>query len=151
MQTVANVNYAKFLDTNLLNQDKRTEHLRQIGLVTDALVLLEDKTVNEMVKIYQSSVGKKLAVGDIARTFGISPTKRIDTFNKFDRILIKILIALAKDPALLIIDNPINQLDLEQYRSMMMKLQAISSSTGIGVVLTLSNLDLIDHFPGRSF
>ena len=145
------VNYAKFLDYNLLSENKDAKLKRHVGLVSERLLLIEEKSISENLKFYKSSIGSKVDMTPILKELGLLNSKKVSEYNDHKKILIKIAVLLAKNPDLLIIDNPQNQLDIGEYKNMMSSLQNIASSTGVGVLVILSNMDIVNLFPGRSF
>lgn len=150
-EKIPQVNYAKFLEHNLLSDKLNAALKKKVGIVSSDLVLLKNKTISENLQFYQSAVGVKNVMNETLNELGLLASKRVSSYDLYKQTLIQIAVALAKKPELLVINNPNNQLKIDEYTYMMNKLQSIASRSGVGVLVILSNIDLVNLFPGRSF
>jgi len=65
------------------------------------------------------------------------------------KYLLRIIISLAKQPALIIVENPYSQLDESIYQSTMDIFYKMITNKGITFISSYSNEHILSRFPGR--
>jgi ABC-2 type transport system ATP-binding protein len=131
--------------------DRSIEIRRRIGFVTEDKELYPYMTVEEMIRFTRSFFPKWRddLVPRYLKLFDLPPKKNIPDLSKGMRSKLMLLLAIAHDAELLILDEPTDGLDPAATEDVLRELMAIAASSGTTMFFSshqLSEVELIaDH------
>jgi ABC-2 type transport system ATP-binding protein len=142
---------ARLFGVPVLNADSAIEIRRRIGFVTEDKELYPYMTVEEIIRFTRSFFPKwrdDLA-GRYLKLFDLPPRKKIPDLSKGMRSKLMLLLAIARDTELLILDEPTDGLDPAATEDVLRELMAIAASAGTTMFFSshqLAEVELIaDH------
>lgn len=141
-------------DTTISSLDRSSlaNHRKSIAFVSDDLTLVDSETVEESISSYLASINSisdKSQIDFLLSKFGISRSTRNSSLSDLDQFLVKVVIGLAKKPAIIILENPLTQISDSEYSKVMDSIYDLILEQSITCIVTLSNLALVDYYPGR--
>jgi len=124
---------------------------RRIAYINQDLRLLTEATVQENIDFYLSSINANASsnLSWLMKEFKLNSSVAVSKLSDMERYKLRLIIGLAKEPDILILDNPYAQLEVQAYESVMNKVYQLLMEKGITCISILSNSDLISSFPGR--
>lgn len=131
--------------------DRSIQIRRRIGFVTEEKELYPYMTVEEMIRFTRSFFPKWRddLVTRYLHLFDLPPKKKIPDLSKGMRSKLMLLLAIAHDAELLILDEPTDGLDPAATEDVLRELMAIAASSGTTMFFSshqLSEVELIaDH------
>jgi len=142
------------VDNKIITQLSQTESLfnkRKIAYVSDELALLSSESIQANINLYLKSIEYKgsAIVQSLFSEFNIDASKRIQDLNDLEVYVVRLAIGLAKDPELLILNNPYAQIAQENYHKLMSFLYDLLLERDLTCLCCLSAKYLSDKYPGR--
>ncbi len=134
-----------------LNQNEALFNKRKIAYVSDELALLTSESIQTNVDLYLKSIDHKGSpvVKTLFSEFNISTSKIIQNLTDLEVYVVRLAIGLAKDPELLILNNPYAQIAPENYHKLMSFLYDMLLERDLTCLCCLSAKYLSDKYPGR--
>ncbi len=135
-----------------LNTKNLAQLRRQIAYISDDLYLSEVVSVQTNIDIYAKSIG--LASPPTFINAWMQNTKLrqediVEELNTIQKHQLRIIIGLAKNPKLVILANPISQIDNSVYLKSMEGFYSMMMEKGLTLITSYSNAQLMSQFPGR--
>lgn len=133
-------------DLVILSEYQKTEYRRKdVGFVFQFYNLIPNLTAKENVELAVEITGSQLDAGDVLTSVGLK--KRIDNFpaqlSGGEQQRVAIARAVAKQPKLLLCDEPTGALDYETGKQVLLLLQDMARKKGATVVIVTHNAALV--------
>jgi phosphonate transport system ATP-binding protein len=133
---------------------------RQIGMVFQNFNLLQRSTILQNVlwgrlgkkKWFQTFNKKDIEIAkDAINKVGLSrmENKRVDKLSGGQQQRVGIARALTQEPAILLADEPVSNLDIRTKRDILELLSTIREDTGLTILVSVHNLDILDNIINR--
>lgn len=141
-------------DLAKLSKEEVYQQRQKIGFVDNKGFLLEDETIEKNLEFYIDAltIDKLSAItrfNSFRKTLYIKRGSRINELSQVQLFCFRICLCLAKQPDILLVENPLTQLDPESYIAQMDTLYDLIRRKGLTYIASLSDQSIIETYPGR--
>lgn len=127
--------------------------LRQtIGYVSNESYLAEEKSAQSNIELYTASLGikpNKEYCQRLLQLAEIKGTDRVWDLSLLQKYCLRLIINIIKDPDLIIMEDPLSQIDKSIYKLFMDIIYEDISERGTTLIASISEPSVRDMFPGR--
>jgi len=142
-------------DLNIsLTSDKLSDIRQKIGYIDSKAYLNVDQSIEENARFYLDAIDIDKTAAftrfeSYRKDLNISRGAKIKELNPIDTYCFKIALALAKNPKILLVENPFSQLDPKSYLAQMEKIYNLIRTKGITYLASISDTSVMQTYPGR--
>lgn len=138
----------------VLSSDDQSAVRKQIGYVDPNLFLRQEETIEANARYYIEAI-------DIAtqpaftrfesyrKDLNVSRGAKIKDLNPIELYCFKIAVVLAKNPRILLVENPFSQLNPNSYQDQMEQIYNLIRNKGITYIAAISDKQIMQTYPGR--
>lgn len=141
---------------NLSQLTKADLHIQRqkIGFVDNTGYLLEDATIEKNLEFYINALELDLNAAatrfdSYRKTLYLKRGSKTKDLSPVQLFCFRICLCLAKQPELLLVENPLTQLDPESYIAQMDTLYDLIRQKGLTYIASVSDESIISTYPGR--
>ena len=142
-------------DLNIkMDSDKLSTIRQKIGYIDPSGYLDVDKTIEDNARFYINAIEIDARAAftrfeSYRKDLDITRGAKIKDLTPVEKICFKIALALAKNPIVLLMENPFNQLDPASYKIPMEKIYNLIRTKGITYIASISDKSIMQTYPGR--
>lgn len=138
----------------VISSDDLSEIRKQIGYVDPKLFLRQEETIETNARYYLEALEININAAftrfeSYRNDLNVSRGAKVKDLNAIELYCFKIAVILAKNPKIIIVENPFSQLNLASYQEHMEKIYNLIRSKGMTYIAAISDKLIMQTYPGR--
>ena len=138
----------------VISSDDLSAIRKQVGYVDPHLFLRLEDTIEANARLYLESIDITTETAltrfeSYRKDLQVSRGAKVNDLNPVELYCFKIALVLAKNPKILLVENPLSQLNPISYQDQMEKIYNLIRNKGITYIAAISDKQIMQTYPGR--